>query len=404
MTADGQNAGATARRIISENLPVDLAKTQRISGLLAAKNDAEPLLANFLHHAARHAMIQARFGEAELHLEQAISIYDALQDTEKLLQCQLTLCNCMIFRNQATRARHLATQVDEAARDAGLPVVATRAQVALGNASWRSGNAKQALQILSAAEEFFAREKLEHDQGWAALGKSTALILLERGEESVAACEFALSTGRKFRDSELERRSLNNLGGLAFHRRDWKTTRYYLMKCLELEDEEHKSALYMNVSYNLGLVSIREGELDGAKKALLKAMKSAQQNGDRELESACFLHLGIVALLSRDTEAANNYMSLALRHAHGDSFLTIDQVNILGALIHLVSGQYETAQSLWMRQMERRNDPNYDMLEHAQHVLNCLLEGRIIAASELSTMVTETAQSFLAELEAILNQ
>jgi tetratricopeptide (TPR) repeat protein len=404
MTSDGQTAGQTARRIIRENIPVDLAETQRVSDLLAREQDAESLHAEFLHHAARHAVIQANFGEAELHLEQAISIYDTLQDTENLLQCQLTLCRCMIFRNQATRARHLAKQVDEAAQAAGLPVVAARAQVELGNASWRAGHALEALEILTKAESFFADAGLDYDRGWTALGKSTALILLGRGDESVEACECALAASRKHNDSELERRSLNNLGGLAFHRRDWQMARHYLMQCMALEDEEHKSALYMNVSYNLGLVSIREGELEDARKALLKAVQAAQRNGDRELESACFLHLGIAALLSSDIDSANNYMSLALRHAHGDSFLTIDQVNLLGALIHLVSGRHETAQSLWVRQMERRNDPNYDMLEHTQHVLKCLLNGQIIATSELSPMVTETAESFLVELEAILNQ
>jgi tetratricopeptide (TPR) repeat protein len=267
----------------------------------------------------------------------------------------------------------------------------------LGQAYFRLANPHPALDELREARETFQRS----GDSWMVVDCTDlvagALSLLE-DRAALGVAESNLEACRRLRPANraLEARVIGrlgkmygNLGGAYEHLGDLARARAYSQKSIAIHELLNDQISVARAENNLGLVLMRQGDLDQAREHLDRALRLYDEAGVEVGKGHLLLSLAELELSGRDPEGARRYSLMArdVAHRHNELGVIGKAHEIMGQAAEM-SGNYQLADSEFQTAIS--------LLERSKH-----LSEHLVACLAIYAQVLEARGDAVAALELL---
>lgn len=335
-------------------------------------------------------------GAAVEHYQKALEICDSLGRERCAIECQIRLADCYILRSDIHTGLHLANQALEQARALNFPKGIALAQLAAGNSLWRLEKITEARAALNEARGLFVSLDDLYNVSQTDLALGTIAAMLDDNDTAEATYLSAYDYFNQQNFDELACRTLNNLAGVMYQRRDLAKTREYMEKCLTYKLPRN-SMLMLNVVCNLGLLDVQELKLDSARKNLNRALLLARESREIDVEAYVLVNLAVTSLLSFELTEALNYSNLAVLRAQGRT-AAHHQAVIARAVARLANGHLDSAEDLPSPPEEIHADVLWQMI----FTLQSLMDNGVFDQHANAPDIKAQAERWLKSMRAVL--
>lgn len=302
--------------------------------------------ASFLARAARRAEQREDWKSAERHLDGAIPLVDATEDTE-LLALHLARARARAEQRKTPSARHDLAVVDRLARQLDDQRALAGATTILGDVQYKEGDLPTATETLD--RSVAAWRAIGDQHGLAEALRFAGMTALFRGNTEKAGIDIeeALTLYRTCRDLRGEAWALQNLAWLSFIEGEYNTAEARLETSAatfgELGD-------WGGVSWALGLlawVRFTQGRMEEAQELAVRMEQEARELGNRWAGAMMNVLLANIGVWTGDPDTAMEHARAALEvfRALGDPWGELQTMSPL-ILAQTMSGHYTRAIAL----------------------------------------------------------
>jgi tetratricopeptide (TPR) repeat protein len=247
-------------------------------------------------------------------------------------------------------ALHLKSEAAGDAAYDGAPYDSAMAQVMLGRALERSGDAEAALPHLEKSRERFERLKQPGMAGAALIEKADCLTDLGRYDEAAEAYQQAIGIAEELQDPRQVAVGKGQLGDVRLRQKNYSVALRLYAEARDVFERFNEPTSVATIWHQIGIVHENAGGFEAAESAYQKSLGIKIQIGIRAAQAATLGQLGnLYSKIGRREDAVRLYRQAAeIQVASGDMRSEgVTRGNIANELIKL--GRYDEAR----REIER---------------------------------------------------
>lgn len=226
-------------------------------------------------------------GLGEIYCQQALALARESGDLKVAVAALTNLCKIALRRSAFTEAFASCEEALQLGKKIGSAKGEVEVLNLLGRLHLELGQADKALELHNTALDIASRKGLAGERAvtWTHIGD--AYLNLDRLEFAIRFYKMALQAQRNFEDLQNEAITLTNLSLAYYYAKNSKESRDALQRAISLFEQQRLVTQQGMAMANLGWVLDQLGQYPQAMDAHARALKLAQDTGNRTAESAC---------------------------------------------------------------------------------------------------------------------
>ena len=306
-----------------------------------------------LHWLSRTAQVQGDLGAAEQLCREALDLAGQLDDLRWIAICHERLASIAAERSEYDRALRAYRTAIDLARELQDVVIEARCYQGFGSVALAKGDDDEAERYSRGALNLRSGERLQRQQMIIYGRQQLRELARARGDPGTAA-RLARDGGESVDDlKQVAGQSLLQIGKVSLRRDDLEGAEAAFEQARGIAEQSRDLVTRKDCYLQLGLVYQRRGALSQARESYQQYINLADDMGDRPGTVGCYHQMGELAEAHGDWAGAASWHERALKLAE-----ELKQPRLLAeayrrlAQIHLARGDAESAEASYRRSEE----------------------------------------------------